>query len=306
MVKKLKSIKLEVKCSDLTRIDKYIAESIDELSRSAIEKLIEKGNVLKNGKVVIKSDKVAENDIIEITLPASVDYVATAENIALDEVYVDDDLIIVNKPKRMVVHPAPGNYSGTLVNALLYHYPDSLSTINGLNRPGIVHRIDKDTSGLLIVARNNKSHEFLANQIKLHSFKREYEAVVCGVMKMDSGTIDEPIGRHPIKRKQMAVTIKNSKQAVTHFQVLQRFNKYTHVRLNLETGRTHQIRVHMSFLGFPVAGDPVYAKTKKDGLQGQCLHAKSIGFIHPKGEYMEFTSPLPEYFQSFLERLSKY
>ena len=223
----------------------------------------------------------------------------------MEIVYEDDDLLVVNKPKGMVVHPAPGHSSGTLVNALLYHCGDSLSGINGVIRPGIVHRIDKDTSGLLIVAKNDTAHAHLAQQIKEHSFTRIYEAVVYGNVKEDSGTVDAPIGRHPTDRKRMCVTEKNSRNAVTHYEVLARYPGFTHLRLKLETGRTHQIRVHMAYLGHPVAGDPVYGVKKViTSLGGQCLHARVIGFVHPTtGEYLEFTSELPAYFTTFLKKL---
>ena len=232
-------------------------------------------------------------------------YEAKAENIPLDIVYEDNDLLVVNKPKGMVVHPAAGNYDGTLVNALLYHCGDSLSGINGVLRPGIVHRIDKDTSGLLIVAKNDESHKFLSGQIKEHSFTREYEAVVWGSVREDEGTVNAPIGRNPNDRKKMCITQKNSKEAVTHYSVIARYKGYTHIRCVLETGRTHQIRVHMASLGHPVAGDLVYGvKNEKVAFEGQCLHAKKIGFVHPAtGEYMEFDSELPEYFKNFLTKL---
>ncbi len=285
------------------RLDSFIARNSD-FSRSRAVTLIEQGAVLINGKAATKKDKLKPGDRVDITVPEAVPLEVKAENIPLDIIYEDEDLIIVNKPKGMVVHPAAGNWEGTLVNALLYHSGDSLSGINGVMRPGILHRIDKDTSGLLMVAKNDKAHNFLAEQIKAHSFTREYEAIVHGNLKADSGRIDAPIGRHPVKRKQMAVTDKNSKEAVTNFTVLQRFGSFTHIRCRLETGRTHQIRVHMSHIGHPVAGDEVYGPKKAaGGLFGQCLHAKKIGFVHPTtGEYMEFESDLPEYFARFLDR----
>lgn len=291
--------------SSRIRIDKYLADSIDDLTRSSIASLIEKSNVLVNGKTVSKNYKLRAGDKVEINIPEPVEYKAEAENIPLDIVYEDDDLAVVNKPKGMVVHPAAGNYSGTLVNALLYHCKDNLSGINGVIRPGIVHRIDKNTSGLLIVAKNDKSHNHLAKQIKEHSFTREYEAVVVGNIKDDKGTVDAPIGRHHIDRKKMTVTEKNSKNAVTHYEVLARYKGYTHIKCILETGRTHQIRVHMAYIGHPVSGDDVYGiKNEKVNFTGQCLHARKIGFIHPtSGEYMEFTSELPDYFKLFLKKL---
>ena len=288
------------------RIDKFLAENIDECSRSMIVQIIEEENVLVNGKCCNKKYKVKENDFIEITIPDPVEYVAKAENIPLDIVYEDDDLLVVNKKKGMVVHPAAGNYEGTLVNALLYYCKDSLSGINGVLRPGIVHRIDKNTSGLLIVAKNDFAHKHLAEQIKEHSFTREYEAVVLGNLKSEEGTVDAPIGRNPSDRKKMCVTEKNSKNAVTHYSVIEKYNSHTHIKCKLETGRTHQIRVHMAYLGHPVAGDDVYAyKTKeKFSFEGQCLHAKKIGFVHPRTrEYLFFDSELPEYFENYLQKL---
>lgn len=287
------------------RIDKFLADNIEEITRSVAAQLIEKGNVKVNDKHINKNYKLKTSDIIEITIPDPVEYEAKAENIELDIVYEDDDLIVVNKPKGMVVHPAAGNYSGTLVNALLYHCKDNLSGINGVLRPGIVHRIDKNTSGLLIVAKNDKSHKHLAEQIKEHSFTREYEAVVVGNLKDDKGTVNAPIGRHHTERKKMTVTERNSKNAVTHYEVIARYKGYTHIKCNLETGRTHQIRVHMAYLGHPVAGDDVYGlKKEKLNFTGQCLHAKKIGFIHPStNEYLEFNSSLPEYFNTFLNKL---
>lgn len=287
------------------RIDKFLADSVPDISRSSIVNLIDTGNILVNEKQINKKYKLSVGDIIKIEIPEPVPYEAKAENIALDIIYEDDDLLVVNKPKGMVVHPAPGNYEGTLVNALLFHCKDSLSGINGVMRPGIVHRIDKDTSGLLIVAKNDFSHTILAGQIKEHSFTREYEAVVFGNLKEENGTVDAPIGRNPIDRKKMCITTKNSKNAVTHYSVICRYKGYTHIKCILETGRTHQIRVHMSSLGHPVAGDLVYGvKNEKTDFTGQCLHARKIGFIHPRtGEYMEFTSDLPDYFKKFLRKL---
>lgn len=287
------------------RIDKFLADSVPDISRSSIVNLIDTGNILVNEKQINKKYKLSVGDIIKIEIPEPVPYEAKAENIALDIIYEDDDLLVVNKPKGMVVHPAPGNYEGTLVNALLFHCKDSLSGINGVMRPGIVHRIDKDTSGLLIVAKNDFSHTILAGQIKEHSFTREYEAVVFGNLKEENGTVDAPIGRNPIDRKKMCITTKNSKNAVTHYSVICRYKGYTHIKCILETGRTHQIRVHMASLGHPVAGDLVYGvKNEKTDFTGQCLHARKIGFIHPRtGEYMEFTSDLPDYFKKFLRKL---
>ncbi len=286
---------------DSERLDSFIAQNT-ELSRSRAATLIEDGNVLLNGKPAAKKTILKKGDQIKITIPDAVPLNLESEEIPLDIIYEDDDLLVVNKPKGMVVHPAAGNYEGTLVNALLHHCGGSLSGINGVMRPGILHRIDKNTSGLLMVAKNDFAHTHLAAQIKEHSFTREYEAVVYGGLKNQSGTVDAPIGRHPIKRKQMAVTDKNSKNAVTHYSVIAQANGFTHVRLRLQTGRTHQIRVHMAYLGHPVAGDDVYGPKKdKTGLTGQCLHAKKLGFIHPvTGKYMEFESELPKYFKDFL------
>ena len=300
-----RTIRITVSDNSGTRIDKYLSLLDEELSRSAATKLIDEGNVLINGKPAIKKSVVKEGDEVEAFIPDPEMIEAFAQDIPLNIVYEDSDLLVVNKPKGMVVHPAAGNEKDTLVNALLYHCGDSLSGINGKIRPGIVHRIDKDTSGLLIVAKNDTSHRGLAEQIKEHSFTRMYEAVVYGNIKDDFGTVNAPIGRHPTERKKMAVTSKNSREAVTHFEVLQRFGNFTHVRLKLETGRTHQIRVHMASLGHPVAGDPVYGPKKViESLNGQCLHARVIGFVHPKtGEYLEFSSELPEEFVTFLRKL---
>ncbi len=290
--------------SERVRVDVFVAE-MGEITRSRAAKVIEDGCVVVNGKVAAKNLKLQIGDEVVLNLPDPVSYDITPEEIALDIVYEDDDLLVVNKPKGMVVHPAAGNYDGTLVNALMHHCGDSLSGINGVMRPGIVHRIDKNTSGLLMVAKNDAAHNGLAAQIKDHSFTREYEAVVYGNLKNDSGSINAPIGRHPVKRKQMAVTDKGGKEAVTHYEVINRFGGFTHVKLRLETGRTHQIRVHMAYIGHPVAGDEVYGPKKViTSLSGQCLHAKKVGFVHPiKKEYMEFDSNLPEYFVKFLRGL---
>lgn len=288
------------------RVDKIIPVLYDELSRSSSQQLIEDGLVLVNGNPCNKKTVVKSGDEIAITLPEPTVLSVDAEDIPLDIVYEDEHLLVVNKPKGMVVHPAAGNYNGTLVNALMHHCGDSLSGINGVIRPGIVHRIDKDTSGLLVVAKTDIAHRGLAEQIKEHSFTRIYNTVVVGNIKDDTGTIDAPIGRHPKDRKKQAVTDKNSKNAVTHFEVLERYNGFTFLKVTLETGRTHQIRVHMAYRGNPVAGDVVYGNPKKTyGLEGQCLNASTIGFIHPiTGEYLEFTTELPEYFKDFLRRIS--
>ena len=286
------------------RLDKYLSslEKID-LTRTAAQNLITDGSVTVNGKAVAKNYVILGNEEISVTLPEPTTLDITAENIPIEIVFEDDYLLVVNKPKGMVVHPAPGNYSGTLVNALMYHCKDRLSSINGVIRPGIVHRIDKNTSGLLIVAKNDVAHLKLAEQIKEHSFTREYESIVCGRLKESSGTIDAPIGRHPIDRKKMCVTEKNSRNAVTHYEVLEEYEKHSYLRLKLETGRTHQIRVHLSYIGHPVLGDDVYGKPIKD-FEGQCLHARKIGFVHPVTEkYLEFTSDLPQYFENQLRKL---
>ena len=287
------------------RIDKFLSVLLEDSSRNAIQKLIENGKVLVNGAVVNKKYKVSTDDEIKM-LPSELKPLdAEPENILLDIVYEDEHLLVVNKPRGMVVHPAPGNYSGTLVNALLYHCKDSLSGINGILRPGIVHRIDKDTSGLLIVAKTDKAHIGLAQQIKEHSFTREYNAVIVGHLKEREGTVNAPIGRNPKDRKKMCVTMLNSKNAVTHYNTIEDYEGYSHISLKLETGRTHQIRVHMAHLGHAVAGDYVYGNDKKSAyLNGQCLHAIKIGFVHPiTQEYLEFTSELPDYFTEFLSRL---
>lgn len=291
------------------RIDKFLSYKLSEanITRSSIQKMIDKGYVLVNNIIKQNNYKIKNNDIIDVNIPNPEIIQTLPENIPLNIIYEDDDLLVVNKPKGMVVHPAIGNYNGTLVNALLFHCAGTLSGINGKIRPGIVHRIDKDTSGLLIVAKNDFSHHKLALQIKEHSFNREYEAIVYGNFKNESGTIDAPIGRNLNDRKKMAVTDKSSKNAITYYKVLNRFNGFTHIRLKLETGRTHQIRVHMAYIGHPVAGDTVYGPKKIiKSLNGQCLHAKLIGFNHPRdNRYLEFESELPDYFKKFLLKLEK-
>ncbi len=303
MIQKLEAI---YENTSSQRVDAYIAAYFD-ITRSHATKLIEAGFAEVNGKAVAKNYKLKPGDNIALSIPEPQSAEIEAENIPLDIVFEDNSLLVVNKPKGMIVHPASGIYSGTMVNALLYHCRYSLSGINGVMRPGILHRIDKNTSGLLMVAKNDKAHNLLAEQIKEHSCNRIYETVVYGNIKGDNGTIDAPIGRHPIKRKQMAVTENNSKPAITHYEVIERFGNFTHLRMRLETGRTHQIRVHLSYIGHPVAGDDVYGPKKViTKLGGQCLHARQIGFIHPEtGEYMEFSSPLPDYFTDFLEECRK-
>lgn len=287
------------------RADKAISAALPALSRSAVQALIQDGRVLCNGAPVQKSTKLPVQSVLTVEIPPARPLEVVAQKIPLDIVYEDGDLLVVNKPKGMVVHPAAGNEDGTLVNALLYHCGDSLSGINGVIRPGIVHRIDKDTSGLLIVAKNDAAHRSLAEQIKAHSFTREYRAVVYGRIKAD-GTVDAPIARHPQERKRMAVVRSPAaREAVTHYFVVRHFTGFTQLRLRLETGRTHQIRVHMAYIGHPVAGDPVYGPKKViTSLGGQCLHAGLIGFVHPRtGQYMEFEAPLPPYFTDFLKTL---
>ena len=291
------------------RVDKLLSAALEDMTRSAVQNFIEKGCVTCQGKALTKSAKLKQGDEVQVELPEVRPLEVVPQNIPLEIVYEDDDLLVVNKPKGMVVHPAPGHEDGTLVNALLYHCGDSLSGINGVARPGIVHRIDKDTSGLLMVAKNDFSHTRLAEQIQAHTFTREYSAVVYGSFKEDSGLVDQPLGRHPTDRKKMAVLphSPSARRAVTHFWVVKRFQGFTQLRLRLETGRTHQIRVHMAFLGHPVAGDPVYGPKKViTSLEGQCLHAGKIGFVHPRtGEYLEFEAPLPLYFTQFLEKLKE-
>ncbi len=286
------------------RLDKWLACQLPELSRSRIEGLIADGTVTVNGAKASKSGKLKANDLICGEIPEPQELKAVAQDIPIDIVYEDEELLVVNKPKGMVVHPAAGNPDGTLVNALLFHCKGRLSSINGVIRPGIVHRIDKFTSGLLMVAKTDSAHRCLAEQIKAHSFTREYNAIVCGAFSPESGTVDAPIGRSRYDRKKMCVTEQNSKNAVTHYETIERFKGYSWVRFRLETGRTHQIRVHSAYKGHAVLGDDVYGKPYK-GIEGQCLHAKKIGFVHPDGRYMEFDSELPPYFQRLIEELRK-
>lgn len=287
------------------RIDKYLAEVMNDYSRSFLQKQLKDGNVTVNEKPVKASYKITEDDEITVEVPDSQEPDIQAEDIPLDILYEDDQLLVVNKPKGMVVHPSAGHYSGTLVNALMYHCKDQLSGINGVLRPGIVHRIDMDTTGALVVCKTDLAHQSLAAQLKEHSITRRYRAIVHGNLPSDEGRIEGTIGRHPTERKKMAVNVRNGKPAVTHYRVLERFGSFTYIECRLETGRTHQIRVHMSSIGFPLLGDQVYGPKKCpiSSLQGQTLHAMTLGFLHPKtGEYMEFSAPLPEYFDKLLKK----
>ena len=287
------------------RIDVFLARKLPELSRSAVQKLLDGGLVSRGGKPVRKNYRVTPGERFEVTVPEPVSPAAVPQEIDLDVVYEDDDVIVVNKRRGMVVHPAPGHADGTLVNALLYHCRGSLSGIGGQLRPGIVHRIDKDTSGLVIAAKNDAAHASLSAQLKRRTLSRVYEAVVCGVIKNDAGTVDAPVGRHPTDRKRQAVGVKNARSAVTHYQVLARYPGYTHIRCRLETGRTHQIRVHMAHIGHPVLGDLIYGRKRPEkGLEGQCLHAAALKFIHPRTEQLiELTTELPAYFTDVLNKL---
>ena len=289
------------------RLDAFLARRGDGLSRSAAQKLIEEGRVTRNGKPGKKNDKLNVGDTVEYTIPEPKAVDIKPTEMALDIVYEDDDVVVINKPKGLVVHPAVGHQDDTLVNGLLYALGEDLSGINGELRPGIVHRIDKDTSGLLAVAKNDLAHAVLASQLKDHSMARTYEAIVCGSFREDSGTVDAPIGRHPTDRKKMCVTERNSKHAVTHWEVVARYRGYTHIRCRLETGRTHQIRVHMAHIGHPILGDTVYGRKKPElGQDSQCLHAGALCFRHPRdGRPVMVFAPLPEYFTKVLDKLGK-
>lgn len=290
------------------RIDKFLSDELPELSRSYIQKLIKEELITVNKKTVKANYKLDTGDLVVVEQPELKEPDILAEDIPLEILYEDSDLLIVNKPKGMVVHPSAGHYSGTLVNALMYYCKDDLSGINGVMRPGIVHRIDMDTTGSLLVCKNDFTHQHIAGQLKEHSIKRIYHAIVHGVIKEEEGTINAPIGRHPIERKKMSINHKNGKEAITHYKVIQRFQNYTYIQCQLETGRTHQIRVHMASIRHPLLGDTVYGPSKCPfQLQGQTLHAKTIGIVHPRtGEYIEVDAPLPEYFSSLLKKLENF
>ena len=289
------------------RLDAFLTRAVPELSRSAVQKLIAEGNVLLNGKPAKKNDRLEPGHSVSLTIPEPKPIDVAPTKMQLDIVYEDEDVAVINKPKGLVVHPAAGHQDDTLVNGLLYAMGDSLSGINGELRPGIVHRIDKDTSGLLAIAKNDLAHAVLASQLKDHTMARTYEAIVCGSFREDSGTVDAPIGRHPTDRKKMCVTQRNSKPAVTHWEVVKRYRGYTHIRCRLETGRTHQIRVHMAYIGHPILGDTVYGHKKPElGQDSQCLHAGQLVFRHPRdGRPVMVFAPLPEYFTQVLEKLEK-
>lgn len=289
------------------RIDRFLSEEIADLSRSYIQKLLKEGSISVNGNAVKANYRVNEGDEIRVEIPEPEAPDILPEDIPLDILYEDDDILVVNKPKGMVVHPAPGHYSHTLVNAVLYHCGSRLSGINGVLRPGIVHRIDMDTTGSLLICKNDRAHQILAEELKEHSITRRYHAIVHGNLKEDTGTVNAPIGRHPVDRKKMSTKSPSGRHAVTHYRVLERFGDFTYIECELETGRTHQIRVHMSSIGHPILGDAVYGPARCPfRLQGQTLHAKILGIRHPStGEYMEFDAPLPEYFSELLDRMRK-
>jgi 23S rRNA pseudouridine1911/1915/1917 synthase len=290
---------------DGERIDKYLAELLDNQTRSYIQKLIKDNEVIVNDKIVKANYKVSVGECVEITIPDAVVLDIVPQDIPLTIIYEDEDILIVNKPKGMVVHPSAGHYDGTLVNAIMYHCKDNLSGINGVMRPGIVHRIDMDTTGVLVVCKNDNAHLSLTEQLKVHSITRKYRAIVHNYVKEDEGVVEGTIGRHPTDRKKMAINVKNGKEAITHYRVLERFGNYTYIECELETGRTHQIRVHMASINHPLLGDNVYGPAKCPfHLQGQTLHAMVLGFIHPRtGEYVEFKAPLPDYFEKLLNKL---
>ena len=289
------------------RIDTFLSEVLEDSSRSFLQKLIKEESILVNGLLVKPNYKLKTGDIISVDIPAPAELNLIPENIPLDILFEDSDIIVVNKPKGMVVHPAPGHYSGTLVNALLYHCKNDLSGINGVLRPGIVHRIDMNTTGSLIICKNDIAHQKISDQLQVHSINRLYEAICYGNIKEENGTVNAPIGRSTTDRKKMSIHAKNSKEAITHYEVIERFGEFTHIRCKLETGRTHQIRVHMASIGHPILGDDIYGPKKCPfHLEGQTLHAKTIGFIHPtSGEYMEFEAPLPDYFMKLIKQLRR-
>lgn len=300
--------KVTVEDGITVRIDKYLSDCIEDLSRSYLQKLLKEGRVSVNGQPVKSNYKVSGGEIITLEIPEAVEPEIVPEELELDILYEDKDIILINKPKGMVVHPAAGHYTGTLVNGLMAHCREDLSGINGVMRPGIVHRIDMDTTGVLIVCKNDASHNAIAEQLKVHSITRKYYAIVHGVIKEEEGTVNAPIGRHPTDRKRMSINEKNGKEAVTHYRVIRRYRRFSYIECQLETGRTHQIRVHMASIGHPLLGDQVYGPSKCPftGLQGQTLHAGVLGIQHPStGEYMEFHAPLPEYFEELLRKLEQ-
>ena len=290
---------------DCGRADVYLCGKMTEMTRSALKKIFESGGVTVNGRPARASQQIRRGDEVKITVPHAEEYGVKAEDIPLDILYEDGDILVINKPKGMVVHPSPGHYSHTLVNAVLYHCGGRLSGINGVLRPGIVHRIDMDTTGSLLICKNDRAHQILADELKAHNITRRYHAVVHGNLKEDTGTVNAPIGRHPVDRKKMSTKAPNGRAAVTHYRVLERFGNYTYIECELETGRTHQIRVHMASIGHPILGDAVYGPAKCPfKLEGQTLHAKILGIVHPTTrKYMEFDAPLPEYFETLLKRL---